>query len=969
MAEKIAYHQAHRLPASLRQPTVFHLAGALIAQVKELQSRIGTAADPLRALDQHDPNWRRALPLRLEDHIAQSLLTGLVRRSAELEREATTRLRWRGLLRATGAVWSVEKALEFPEEPTGQNIEAWIGGEEVHRPRLRLMLRTSQGSEAVAWLTLLHREHDSTHYRREWLRRGGIVLRGTAVVEQHGLSLHDGEQEFPLIVRDGEPWGNAPWVFVARRDDARLEWLAEGSANTRAKRAWVLATADMTPSQVAGTCECLGRIDALDRVLYGVQGQVDFLTPQQDRYRIRCQAETDSDWTFSLVGQPLVTTLDERPRYLGLPRIECINAEGRHETTVTDRQQWRYPGSSGPWMDARLNALGRVWVRLVSDNGVERFRRLVDVLPAAFRMAATIGTDKQVGTLHLSGLAGGIVSLGGEATGITIEQAADQAQIQCPSLTGVLPMLVLNLHWSGSEPIPLTVPYPQRGALFRLAGRPLPKDDWVPLDRLGGLHACIQDTSGHGRYRLQGSFLDPNLSSQPLAPLSQLQQRMTDSDCCFSIQLAPMERGQLDISLSTWRDRIASFLASSAGLDAQVRLSIRTSAREQLASVRVSRFDVVIEPDRESGCMRIPGPSLERLGVGWESRVRVEMMRLWAPAAEPIVLQPLPDQTASWVIPPDLEPGPWWVVGHDGDWVRFRPTLWAVPASESDALATAHTPLVAAVLEPHPEKRRQELNLALTLLAEDPDHADWSLLLDYLRLAQEFPPSALDVLCLLVTHPRTLAQALMRADAQTFETIWSLSRQMPFLWTLVSVDDWLAAARFYYGGLRQSLSQLDSSEDLVFSLFQNFRERSGERRLYWLPLCDWMQRYLFRGRPLPPDSMLKVARSAHVILERQIAPAVLELQGRHDVHEEWPNGQAVKERIDDLPDWVTPHLKLEPSYSLSVRSAPFVAAHMSLQGHHASRSLILELRLLRGFDREWFDFIYAIALTIGLAQL
>jgi len=968
LAETIAQHQAHRLPASLRQPTVFRLAGALITQVKELQSRVGTAADPLHALDQQDPHWRRALPLRLEDEIAESLLTGLVRRSAELEREATARLRWRGWLKNTGNVWSVEKALELPEAPTGQHLQAWIGGGAINRPRWRLLLNTAQGSEPVAWLTLLHGERDSAHYRREWLRRGGVVLRGTSVVESHGLSLHDGEQEFPLIVRDGEPWGDAPWIFVERSDDARLEWLAEGSANTRATRAWVLATSDMTPSPVAGTCERLGRSDALDRVLYGVQGQVDFLTPQQDRYRIRCQAETDSDWTFSLVGQTLVTTLDERPRYLGLPRIECINSEGRRETTVTDRQQWRHRGSSGSWIDARLNAQGRVWVRLVSENGVERCRRLVDVLPAAFRMRATIGTDQQAGSLQLSGLDGGLVSLSGEATGITIEQTADRAQIQCPSLTGVLPTLVLNLHWPGSEPITLIVPYPQRGAVFRLAGRPLPKDDWVPLDRLGGLHAFIQDTTGHGRYRLQGSFLTHNPSGQPWAPLSQLRQIMTDGHRCFSIQLAPLAQGQLDISLSTWRDRIAAFLASSTDLDAQVRLSILSSNRDQLASVRVSRFDVVIEPDRESGCVRIPESSLDRLGVGWEGRVRFEMLRLWAPAAEPIVLQPVPGQTAAWAIPSELEPGPWWVVGHDGDWVRFRPTLWAVSASEYDAPAGEHTPLVAAILEPHPEKRRQALNLALTGLAEDPDHADWALLLDYLRLAQEFPPSALDVLCVLMMQPRTLAQALMRADAQTFETIWSLSRQMPFLWTLVPVDDWLAAARFYYEGLRRSLSELDSCEDLVFSLFQDFRERAGERRPYWLPLCDWMQRFLFPRRPLSHGTMLQVARSDPGFLEAQIDRAVLELQGRHDVHEEWPDGQDVKELIGDLPGWITPHLRVQPSYSLSVRSAPFVAAHMSLQDLPAHRSLILELRLLRGFDREWFDLVYAIALTIGLAQ-
>lgn len=34
----------------------------------------------------------------------------------------------------------------------------------------------------------------SALYRREWLRRGGLVLAGTTVAQPHRLSLHDGQQ-------------------------------------------------------------------------------------------------------------------------------------------------------------------------------------------------------------------------------------------------------------------------------------------------------------------------------------------------------------------------------------------------------------------------------------------------------------------------------------------------------------------------------------------------------------------------------------------------------------------------------------------------------------------------------------------------------------------------------------------------------------------------------------------------------
>ena len=83
-------------------------------------------------------------------------------------------------------------------------------------------------------------------------------------------------------------------------------------------------------------------------------------------------------------------------------------------------------------------------------------------------------------------------------------------------------------------------------------------------------------------------------------------------------------------------------------------------------------------------------------------------------------------------------------------------------------------------------------------LGQDPDHTDWTLLFDYVRLAREFPPSALDVLRLLIQHPRILALTLFNVDEETFESVWALSKQMPFLWMLVSVADWHNAAVAYF---------------------------------------------------------------------------------------------------------------------------------------------------------------------------
>ncbi|HOW76205.1 MAG TPA: STY4851/ECs_5259 family protein [Candidatus Competibacteraceae bacterium] len=950
VAETMARQQAHRLPRSLQQDPVFHLAAALIAKIGELQASLGEAVDPVAALDEKAPNWRRNLPLRLDDQAAETLLTGLVRRSGELVREAAGRPRWRGGLRETSQGWRVEKHLELPDWASNAQIAGWIGSPVTDQPppRWRLLLHTSAGAETVAWLTLAQGTGPTARYHREWLHRGGVTLVGVKVRQPHRLSLHYGQSEYVLTAQNGEPWGDSPWVFVERGTSGEREWLTEGSARTRSERAWVLAEREFTPQAVNGACEFAGIIPELDRMVYGVSGEVELLMPQQDRYRIVCRAENDSQESFVVVGDGVPQLTQGRLLYRGLPQIQTIDPDGRRPPP-TGRIQWRFVGDAAPWRERYEAARGRLWLRLIDASGAERCRRQVDVAPPDFQVEIDIGVGLQAGVVRLNGLAGADVQTGPDCpANVSITSTDNQARIVCRSLSGALPPpLTLCLQWPGSEPLLLTLPYPQRGALFRLAERSLVNDDWVPLDRLGGLHLLIQDPAGGRNFRLEGERI----------AYGEIGRR-------FHERLPPLKQGQLEMPLFVWQDRIASLLASSRNLEAQVRLTIETTQGERLASLRVTRFDGVLEPDRSAGQVRISEDSLARLGAGWETRVRLEMIRLWAPAEPPIALSACCESPAGWEIPADLEPGPWWIVGRDGDWTRFRPLLWGIATDDATA-PDVDDSLAGAIRETDPEQRALRLNTQLAELGQNPDHPDWPLLFDYLQLAREFPPSSLDVLQRLPAHPRTLMLALMKADDETFEPTWTLSRQMPFLWMLLSIHDWREAAAAYFRGLQSALAEIDEGGEIVFGLFQRFRERAAARRIYWRSLCDWLQERLFPDRP-PPNGELHIARRCPAFLEQQIGPLEQALQGRHDAEEKWPESSEIIGYLSAI-DPKHRYLHLNPAYR-PVRCSPFVAAHLSLNRVAPTESLIYELRLLRMFDREWFDHVYAIALTLCLAH-
>jgi hypothetical protein len=330
-----------------------------------------------------------------------------------------------------------------------------------------------------------------------------------------------------------------------------------------------------------------------------------------------------------------------------------------------------------------------------------------------------------------------------------------------------------------------------------------------------------------------------------------------------------------------------------------------------------------------------------------------------------VILHASPSQTACWDIPADLESGPWWMVGRDGDWARFRPLLWIAAPQDDPPAESDDSSLAGAIRESDRDRREQRLNALLAELGQNPDHPDWLLLFDHVRLAREFPPSSLDVLRRLPAYPRTLALALFKADDETFEPVWSLSRQMPFLWVLLVVNTWREAATVYFGGLKATLTEMEVGAEMIFGLFQGFRERASARRPYWRPLCDWLQEQLFPDQSLK-KSELNMARRCPSILEQRIELLEQELQRRHDSEEKWPESVEVMGwRRDIAPKYRYDRLA---SFYQPVRCAPFIAAYLSLNGITPNERLIYELRLLRAFDREWFDNVHAIALTLGLAQ-
>lgn len=963
-AEYLAQREAHRLPKSLRQEPVFRFAGDLISKIADLQAQIPNAADPIKALDEKLPKWRYQLPLRMDDSNAEVLLTGLVYRSNELAEERSSKIQWTSKLLQTSSGYTVEKQLSVPSTLSCELLGRLCNTDAATAPRYRLLLKTPTRTEPVAWLTRIEAASGSPRYRREWLKPKGVALTDELLLETHELILHNSAEEYPLTAGGGEPWGESPWSFVERGTSKELFWLTEGSANARDAQVWVLAPSDLVAQPNQGECETLGEIVKLNRVLYRVTGGVNFLTPLGDHFRISCSSTSDSDEHFCLSGATVVHGSQNRTIYRGLPTLRAIDSNGHFSPEIGQQRQWKPCAHHTPWQHPSSNARGRLWLRLLDHDGSERCRRRVDVVPQDFSVVINFGGGRKYGEILLQGLSGADVTVThSDASLLEIQHEGDSSLIRCPLIPGTsLGSIEAVLKWPEAESVTLSLPYPQRGAAFRVQGRVLHNHSAVPLDRLSAIQVLVQDSAGGRRYWVTGELLGDDRTAEDYFVKR------------FSARLPHLNDGRLEISLWQWQARIESLLSSTPDLDARVVLKIETGVGEMLARMNVTRFDCALRPDRESGTVSIPESQHERLGQGWSTRIRCEILPLWRPSTEPIALEQVGDQTGCWKIPENLESGPWWVLAYDGDWARFRPLLWTLWSEDdtSDEVAPpCELSLESIIRNPDESSRADNLNSLLSDLPYKLESNDWPLLFEYFRLSHQFPPSAISVLQEIARYPKTLAMALINADEETFETVWDLSRNMPFLWILIPVNDWLEVTQLHRSYLYEALESLEEAtrNTIAFQQFEVFRARTTAKREYWSVLCDWIQEQVYPNQPLPGQSLLPALRNGSDNFLDEIArPHLDSLQSRHEPDERWPESKAVFPAVKQLEPWMPSCIKPEPGYSLPLRYAPFLASHISLHSIPAETKLTYEMRILRSFDREWFDFAYSLGLAVGLAR-
>lgn len=822
--QDLAKRVGYALPASLRQDVVFELSGQLIAKVWDLLATVREASDPIATLDRDKPGWRSELPLDLEDEVARAFLNGLVKEARGIRHGTQSSIAWKRFLTVRNDTESdapgegLSEAFELSAE---LDIPALLGGGQFvgmfgdEAPsRFELCLIDERG--AVEPVALGAKHSDGSTLRLEALARALRPVSGSSAVERRSLVVRSGQGRLgPSLQFSGAlALSPLPWTFVPDELPSgamRYQLFGEGSQRVRHPQAMVAVPHGfLMEAKDDAQCDAVGTIRHIEptRTVLRVTGTVTLKSPSGDLFTVRTHDPAAVDPTdYRLSGRLFEIGHGVTSVFRGMPRLMSVSRSGV-TTRVAEREvQWCAARPGAKWGMAVERCFGSGILRHVCDGTVQFTTRLM-VLPATFAVSFH-PVNASEGVIELSGIEGADVGIAPVAgvVATTERTAPGKIALRLVAELTVPVEIRLQLLWQASGALELTVPFPANVTAFIApGGRRVWSGASVSVSQLAGLQALALVPTRGREFRVDGTFLSSR-HGEPSHRRTMISQLMPE---------APPGMHTLD--LGAVQQSVVRLLNSSDDLDCAVRLSVVSNDTSNVTtqSIVAKRYDLDFEWSEDGSAVRIPGQFLLERALDEIAALRVEAVSLLQPAADPVRLDRA--GSAAWSVANEaLTPGPWLLLGWEGQWCRVRPRLHvASDGTGTTVESETRVGLSQSCQLADPEDRRESIRASLLQMALDPDHADWALIKGYVRLCDALPPSTFDAMRVLADTPEAVAMAalvLQEGDAPAFDILWNAVQSLPFCWLSLTRDTWTKASERWLTPRRRTL-ELVKSEGL-----------------------------------------------------------------------------------------------------------------------------------------------------------
>ena len=625
------------------------------------------------------------------------------------------------------------------------------------------------------------------------------------------------------------------------------------------------------------------------------------------------------------------------PLFQGQPRLRLAKEEQVARTVPAAEVGWRQ--GRGDWQP-EPTGFGLWEVRHVRSGELRPFSR-AGILPDKLSVDIEPGIDMSQGQFLFRHGENALVAGNDANAEVTVEPAGSSIRVHVSAVDAANPpvRVHLRLHWPQGHELPVQAPFPGHGARILREGEPSGR--LLAVDDLYGVRAIGLSPDATQEFWLEGELKAPDIGR--IMRVAHFRERLRKSGVSHELPLVDV------------RDMIELLLSASSSSDAQVVIQVVDRYQKVHERVRVSRFSAAVECNADTSLVTF-APALDG-----GTAPKVEAFPLARPGNEPMEIEAAGTagvpQCA--VLPDEMDLGePWLLVVRHDERIRARPcTVGGSPRQEAMAAADdGRIPSLAEALSiDDPEARTEGLGAAMdTMLAKEAAERtedDWSFLRDSLLRADSLPPSALDLLTVLVTRPNLLVRCLFELESAHRQLLWRLEDELPFSWLLIRRQTWWREARRAFAQRREELTGIkDQPEQLARELVVPILTEGAAR----LPALNTTATDI--EVRLHDD---KLSQYFYENLEQELAKERYEMIRRRAHRDDWPDGYRAKEWQEELED-IHPGLwqsRDEHPARHPIFDAPVAAAWCCFRGQPTDRTTFLVKRM-RAHDNHWFDVAY-----------
>ena len=946
------------IPNSFRSIEIKQILEDIVHTVVEIRQnyQLEDKNNPIEWLDGHVCNWRESFPLPIDEDAGRSLLNDLI------------------------DVASKESSVREESFDSLFQLERFI---KIFQDDLTFAGRLDLPSSIPVDL-LPHLEWDTLPGRIElelladdgntwsWCKGIRTIVKGVDSYKLNGRSFEVaskhvlngftvrakalGETIFELPVMFG--WQleiDSPWLF--KLTENRYEYFGSDSQSINECEAIVYLPEGFSYERTSETTSFDFSSPFLEGKLFLLKGKV-LCRNGSEKYTFETDSE-DSLVTYDLSGQRHDGFSTPSMLFIGIPDVIQRNKiAGIRKRLSSGRAVVKQIGGEGVWTPIGEAREGVQEVRIVED-GIVKWRRRIGILNDRFNVRLKPDSLSPLrGSLSLDFCQDHQVSIEVPDCDINVCKEANAAVVNLRAHNSVPSNVLANISPSGSNrEIKIAVPFPSSGALlYDPDGKNLKTRTPLYLNELYGYRVTVFDERFHSGKTaiLRFSLVDREIP----------QADVRDIYIEKKIKLAgPVTQ----LALNDWHSVLESILGVG-GLDSSVQATLSLNGLEKF-KISFFRYETELEGLWEAGQVTLDENSLRDLDVEAVQKVKLKALRLSQPEQADVALDPLFSQgiaTGTWDFAPrSRDVGNWLIYPADDSSIKFRPVLWLNNDSSMEAhefFERIHS-LPKAVAVSDKSKREQAIRLVLNLMAEDVDHKSWDYLINLHEKTKHLPLATFDIWRCAVNEPKFLALLFVKTGFE--DVVRRLEEELPIIWELVRVSDWLKALNNYKTSLVDSMADdtgsLDeASLEAITQILS--RKINGVNNLS--SSMDCISKILRFVVLRQEDRELELMSfPAEVLFSGQIEEELQNLL-RRQADSAWPvmlSGQ-IKNIFSGLPATLKPLIDVPHEFQMPVAFLPLILAWRinteDEYGWLGSAVNIFKIVQLKEFDEDWFNAIF-----------